>query len=36
MSYSEIVLREILKLVFGGKIKRTGNKYKKKKQFLLK
>lgn len=30
MSYPEIVVREILKIVFKGKIKRTGNKYKKK------
>ena len=31
MSYSEIVFRELLKMIFGGKIKRTGNKYKKPK-----
>lgn len=30
MSYMEIVVREVCGLVFGGKIKRTGNKYKKR------
>ena len=29
MSYLEIAVREITSIVFGGKIKRTGNKYKK-------
>lgn len=29
MSYPEIVIREIFGLLFDGKIKRTGNKYKK-------
>lgn len=31
MSYSKIAMRELINLIFGGKIKRTGNKYKKPK-----
>lgn len=31
MSYTEAVIREVIGIIVGGKLRRTGNKYKKPK-----